>query len=73
MNTAINEDQFVRTWRALGRCPWCKQPTKDWEPLYTPSWFATMRDLRIDPFSGHLLSCREVPVPTVFGVQSSGV
>jgi len=50
MNTAINEDQLSAP-GVHWAMPWCKQPTKTGAPIHALV-VATMRDLRIDPFSG---------------------
>jgi hypothetical protein len=40
------------------RCLWCRRVVGGWKPLFSLSWWTTMREHRIDPVTGHFESCR---------------
>src|SRR3984893_10027163 len=40
------------------RCLWCRRVVRGWTPLFSPTWWTTMREHGIDPATGHLESCR---------------
>ena len=40
------------------RCLGCRRVVRGWKPLFSPTWWTTMREHGIDPASGHLESCR---------------
>ena len=40
------------------RCPCCRRIVRGWNPLFSPTWWTTMREHGIDPATGHLASCR---------------
>ena len=39
------------------RCLGCKRVVRGWKPLFSPTWWTTMREHGIDPATGHLESC----------------
>src|SRR3979490_941023 len=40
------------------RCLGCRRVVRGWKPLFSPTWWTTMREHGIDPATGHLESCR---------------
>jgi hypothetical protein len=40
------------------RCPCCRRVVRGWNPLFSSTWWTTMREHGIDPATGHLESCR---------------
>jgi hypothetical protein len=45
---------------AMGLCPYCENPIRGWKPVCgftAPEWYATMREIGVDPFTGHKQSC----------------
>jgi hypothetical protein len=40
------------------RCLWCRRVVRGWTPLFSSTWWTTMREHGIDPATGHLESCR---------------
>lgn len=40
------------------RCLWCRRVVRGWNPLFSSTWWTTMREHGIDPATGHLASCR---------------
>jgi hypothetical protein len=40
------------------RCLCCRRVVRGWNPLFSATWWTTMREHGIDPATGHLASCR---------------
>jgi hypothetical protein len=40
------------------RCLWCGRVVGEWKPLFSLTWWTTMREHGIDPATGHFESCR---------------
>ena len=40
------------------RCLLCRRVVRGWKPLFSATWWTTMREHGIDPATGHLESCR---------------
>jgi hypothetical protein len=40
------------------RCLWCRRVVRGWTPLFSATWWTTMREHGIDPATGHLETCR---------------
>jgi len=40
------------------RCLWCRRVVGGWKPLFSLTWWTTMREHGIDPVTGHFESCR---------------
>lgn len=47
-----------------GKCPECKRMVKGWKAVFgffAPEWWASMREVGIDPATGHLQTCKTRP------------